>query len=80
LIAATSFLCAKIGDSGGHGGDMVHTLAQWWHPVASNVAQDVLHWVMHAVSYRQIAMAIKTARERGVFFCYCQFVVVHKST
>jgi hypothetical protein len=36
-------------------------LAQWWHPVASSEALDLLHWAMRVVLYRRIAMAIKTA-------------------
>ena len=40
-------------------------LAQWWHPVASGEALDLLHWVMHAVLYRRSAMAIKTASKVG---------------
>ncbi len=36
-------------------------LAQWRRLVASSEALDLLHWVMHAVTYRRIAMAIKTA-------------------
>jgi hypothetical protein len=35
-------------------------LAQWWRPVASSEALDLLHWAMHAVTYRGIAIAIKT--------------------
>ncbi len=42
-------------------------LAQWRHPVASSEALDLLHWAMHAVMYRRIAMAIKTAAFLGVF-------------
>jgi hypothetical protein len=46
-------------------------LAQWWQQVASSEALDPLHWPMHAVSYRRIAMAIKTARKVGVFIHRC---------
>jgi hypothetical protein len=42
-------------------------LAQWRRPVASSEALDLLHWVMYAVTYRRIAMAIKTATFLGVF-------------
>jgi hypothetical protein len=41
-------------------------LAQWRHPVASCEALDLLHWMMHAVTYRHIAMAIKTPTFLGV--------------
>ncbi len=46
-------------------------LAQWWCPVASSEALNLLHWEMHRVMYRCIAMAIKTATFLGVFVdCY----------
>jgi hypothetical protein len=48
-------------------------LARWQRPVASCEALDLLHWVMHAVMYRRIAMAIKTARKVGVFVDCCLF-------
>ncbi len=46
-------------------------LAQWWHPVASSEALDLLHWAMRAVSHRRITMAIKTAHKVGVFIHCC---------
>jgi hypothetical protein len=48
-------------------------LAQWWHLVASSEALDLLHWVMRTVTYRCIAMAIKTATFLGVFVDWCLF-------
>jgi hypothetical protein len=48
-------------------------LAQWWRPVASSKTLDLLHWAMHAVMYRRIAMAIKTATFLGVFVDCCLF-------
>jgi hypothetical protein len=48
-------------------------LAQWQHPVASSEALDLLHWEMRAVTYRHIAMAIKTATFLGVFVDCCLF-------
>ncbi len=48
-------------------------LAQWQRPVASSEALDLLHWAMHAVVYRRIAMAIKTATYLGVFVDCCLF-------
>ncbi len=42
-------------------------LTQWWHPVASSEALDLLHRVMGAVLYRHIAMGIKTVSKVGVF-------------
>jgi hypothetical protein len=39
--------------------------------VASSEALDLLHWAMHVVTYRHIAMAIKMASFAGVFVdCY----------
>jgi hypothetical protein len=42
--------------------------AQWWLLVASSEALDLLHQAMHAVTYRQIAMAIKMDSKVGVFY------------
>ncbi len=46
-------------------------LTQWQRPVASSEALDPLHRVMHTVTYRRIAMAIKTATFLGVFVDCC---------
>jgi hypothetical protein len=43
-------------------------LARWWRPVASSEALDLLHRAMCTVTYRRIAMAIKTATLLGVFY------------
>ncbi len=48
-------------------------LAQWRRPVASSEALNLLHWAMHVVTYRRIAMAIKTASFVGVFVDCCLF-------
>ncbi len=48
-------------------------LARWQHPVASCKALDLLHQAMHAVTYRRIATAIKTASFVGVFVDCCLF-------
>jgi hypothetical protein len=48
-------------------------LAQWWHPVASSEALDLLHLAMRAAMYRRIAMAIKMAIFEGVFFDCCLY-------
>jgi hypothetical protein len=48
-------------------------LAQWQQPVASSEDLDLLHRAMHAVTYRRIAMAIKTATFLGVFVDCCLF-------
>ncbi len=49
-------------------------LAQWWHPVASCEGLNLFHWVMCAVTYRRITMAIETASFVGVFVDCCLFV------
>jgi hypothetical protein len=47
-------------------------LAQWLRPVAPSEALDLLHRAMRAVTYRCIAMAIKTASFVGIFVdCFC---------
>jgi hypothetical protein len=48
-------------------------LVRWRRPVASHEALDLLHRVMHAVTYRRIAMAIKMATFLGVFVDCCLF-------
>jgi hypothetical protein len=48
-------------------------LTQWLSPVASSEALDLLHWEMHAVTNRRIAMAIETASFVGVFVDCCLF-------
>jgi hypothetical protein len=48
-------------------------LAQWQRPVDSSEALDLLHWAIRAVTYRRIAMAIKTATFLGVFVDCCLF-------
>jgi hypothetical protein len=48
-------------------------LARWRHPVASIEALDLLHWAMHTVTYRHIAMAIKMAIFARVFVNCCLY-------
>jgi hypothetical protein len=48
-------------------------LARWWHLVASSEALDLLYRAMHAVTYRRIAVAIKTATFLGVFVDCCLY-------
>jgi hypothetical protein len=48
-------------------------LTQWQRLVASNKALNLLHWVMCAVTYRRITMAIKTASFLGVIVDCCLF-------
>jgi hypothetical protein len=47
-------------------------LVQWWHPVASSEALDLLHWEMHTVTYQRTATAIETASFAGAVDC-CLF-------
>jgi hypothetical protein len=48
-------------------------LAQWWCPVASSEALDLLHQAMHAVTYWRITMAIEMASFAGVFVDCCLY-------
>ena len=48
-------------------------LTQWWHPVASSEALNLLHWAIHGVTYRCIAVAIKMASFAGVFVDCCVY-------
>ncbi len=48
-------------------------LAQWWLLLASNKALNLLHWAMCTVTYRRVAMAIKTATFLGAFVDCCLF-------
>ncbi len=47
--------------------------SQWWCPVASTKALDLLHQALRAVLYRRTAVAIKMASKVGAFF-HCCFV------
>jgi hypothetical protein len=49
-------------------GNTAQALAQWWHPVASSEAMDVLHWAMCPALHRRILMAIKIASDFPAFF------------
>jgi hypothetical protein len=64
----TQFFRPKLDDHGVRRSDMGRILAQWWRPVASKVALDMLHWAMRLPSHRRIVIAIKMAREGGAFF------------
>jgi len=55
----------------------VQIVARWRLSVASNAAQDDLHWAMCWVLQRWIAKAIGTASEGGAFVCHHRFVVMH---
>jgi hypothetical protein len=62
-LCFVSVLCVsfKIDDHGGCRGNGAQALNQWWHPMASSEALDVLHWSMCPALYRYIRMAIKFA-------------------
>ena len=53
-------------------GHTAQALAQWWHPVASIEALDVL--APHCALYRHTRMMIKTTSDSPAFF-----VIVHMS-
>jgi hypothetical protein len=63
---------------GGRWGDTEWVVAQWRHPVASGVALDMLHWVMHFVLYRPTAITIKTDGRQGTFDHHQRFCHRHK--
>jgi hypothetical protein len=48
-------------------------LAQWWHPVASSKALDLLHRAMRSVLYWCTAAAMKMATILCVFVDCCLF-------
>jgi hypothetical protein len=50
---------SEINDLGGRWGNTVQALAQYWHPVASSEALDVIYQEMHHASYRRIAWPSK---------------------
>jgi hypothetical protein len=50
---------------GGRWDNTEQVVARWRHPVASGVALDMLHWAIHFVLHRWIAMAIKMANVGG---------------
>jgi hypothetical protein len=78
VFTVTTFVvCAKTDDPGCRPGNMVRIVTRWWHPVASYVAQDVLHRAMCSILQQWIAKDIKTASKVGAFVCHCRFVVMH---
>ncbi len=48
-------------------------LTQWWCPVASSEALNLLHQTLHTVLYQRTTTAIKMAR-KVVAFCHRCFV------
>jgi hypothetical protein len=63
---------------GGCWGDTEQVVAQWWHPVASGIALDMLHWAMLHVSLQHIHIASKMAFDRGTFFVTIAFLFAVK--
>ena len=55
---------------------MGQILAQWWRPVASRVALDLLYWAMRSSLYHLIRMAIGMASKVGAFFCRRFYVML----
>ncbi len=53
---------------------MGQILAQWWRPVASKVALDMLHLTMRLASHWRIVIAIEMACEGGAFFSVVDFL------
>ncbi len=61
---------------GSRRGHTEQVVARWQRPVASEVALDLLNWVMLSVSPRCTAVAIEMANNRDAFvhhrrFCHC---------
>jgi hypothetical protein len=56
----------------GHRGNTAQALNQWWHPVASSEALDVLHQAMGPALCPHIRMALEIASDLPIFF-----VVIH---
>jgi hypothetical protein len=59
---------------GGCRGNTEQLVAQWWRPVASGEALDMLHWAIQAELHPRIRMTIKMACNGGAFVHYlCSF-------
>ena len=58
------FVCCCPGN---HWDNMEQVVAWWWHPVASRIALDMLHWVMHSILLQCIQVTIEMAQDRGTF-------------
>ena len=57
---------------GGCRSDTEQVVTRWWHPVASSVALDMLHWAMLHVLLQRLRMAIEMASGKGAFFRCCR--------
>ncbi len=57
---------------------MEQVVAQWWHPVASSVALDMLNWTMLHVLRQCLHMAIEMACVGGAFVHPCRLFCLIK--
>jgi hypothetical protein len=64
------FACCR----GSRWGNTVQIVAQWWCPVDSGIALDILYWGMPSGSPRRTNVAIEMANNRGAFDCHCRLV------
>jgi hypothetical protein len=55
-------------------GNMEQDVNQWWHPVASCISWDMMHWAMHFVLPWRTATAIKMASGGGGLFPIINFL------
>jgi hypothetical protein len=62
------YVLFEFDDHGSCRGDKAQALAQWWHPVASSEALDVLYRAMRPALYCCIAMAIQIVVNLPAFF------------
>ena len=52
---------------GSRRGDTDQVVARWQRPVASDVAMDILHWLMPRASLQRLRMTIEMACDGGTF-------------
>ena len=64
---------------GGRRGDTERVVARWQHPVASDVALDILHQAMPRALLQRLRMTIKMACDRGTFARHRRYFVCHYS-
>jgi hypothetical protein len=78
--ATTRFFFTEIDDHGVRQGNTGHMIAQWWRPVASKVALDMLRWAMCSALHWRIVIALKMAHDGGTFFrCRRLFHLTNRS-
>ena len=64
---------------GGHRGDMERVVARWQRPVASDVALDMMHWVMPRALLQRLRMTIEMACNGGTIACCRRYYAWHYS-